>query len=210
MKFKLYNSDGASFDEVEFSNFPVFEGDEGLPALKDALVAYMANVRQGNACVKTRAEVSGTGKKPWRQKGTGHARHGSKRSPIWVGGGVAHGPKPRDFSQKLNKKVKNLAFGRALFDSAENGALALIKDFNLEQPKTAILNAIVEKISAEGTILFVDAFFTQNAVLAARNNKRIFMIDADSLNAWDLVRHDFVLIAQESMERILSRLGADK
>lgn len=100
MKVKVYSSDGAAVKEKEIDNLPVFEGDKGIEALKDSIVSFQANMRQGNACAKMRGEVSGTGKKPWRQKGTGNARHGSRRSPIWVGGGSGARPS----SERLQSK----------------------------------------------------------------------------------------------------------
>jgi len=126
MKFKLYNNTGSSSQEKEISDFPTFEGDRGVNALRQVILAHQANARQGNASTKTRAEVSGTGKKAFRQKGTGMARRGNRRTPIMKGGGVAFGPKPRDYSQKLNKKQRQLALGRALYEQATSGTLNLI------------------------------------------------------------------------------------
>jgi large subunit ribosomal protein L4 len=107
MKLKVYSSDGSSSRDQDFPNLPVFEGDKGVQAVKEVIVAIRANQRQGTRSTKTRGEVSGGGKKPWRQKGTGRARAGSIRSPLWVGGGVVFGPRPRDFSKKINNKVKD-------------------------------------------------------------------------------------------------------
>ena len=119
MKLKVFSPDGASSREQDFDGLPSFEGDRGLQAVKEVIVAINANARLGTHSTKTRGEVRGGGKKPWRQKGTGRARAGSIRSPLWVGGGVLFGPKPRDYSKKINAKVKALvAFSRALFDRA--------------------------------------------------------------------------------------------
>lgn len=205
--FKFYNSDATTVSEIEFKDFPSFEGDKGVRALKDCVVASMANMRQGNACTKMRGQVSGTGKKPWRQKGTGMARHGSKRSPIWVGGGVAHGPHPRDYSQKINKKVKRLALSRALFDCANNGSLIVIDSFNVPEAKTKHFYDITNRINPNGSILAVDEFFQDDVLLAARNLQRVYIIDAHSLNAWDLVRHQTVLISKNAFEFLLNRIN---
>lgn len=205
-KLKVYSSDGTSFNEKEF-NLPTYEGDKGLRSLKDCIVAFQANMRQGNACAKMRGEVSGTGKKPWRQKGTGMARHGSKRSPIWVGGGVAHGPRPRDYTQKINKKVKRLGLGRALFDCVSEGALSIIQSFQIAEPKTKLFNNLISKIRPTGSVLIVDEFFKDDILLSARNIPRVFIIDADSLNAWDLVRHKTVIITEGGFERLMKRVN---
>ena len=119
MKLTVFSSDGKTSSEKDFADIPTFEGDRGLQAVKEVIVAINANNRQGTHSTKTRGEVRGGGKKPWRQKGTGRARAGSIRSPLWVGGGVVFGPKPRDYSKKINAKVKQLAFSRALFDRAD-------------------------------------------------------------------------------------------
>lgn len=206
-KLKVYSSDGASVVEKEFSSLPIYEGDKGLRSLKDCIVAFQANMRQGNACAKMRGEVSGTGKKPWRQKGTGMARHGSKRSPIWVGGGVAHGPRPRDYTQKINKKVKRLGLSRALFDCVSEGSLALIESFHIAEPKTRLFNDLISKIRPTGSVLIVDEFFKDDVLLSARNIPRVFIIDADSLNAWDLVKHQTVIISESGFERLLKRVN---
>lgn len=207
MKLVIYSEDGQSVEEQEFAQIPVFEGDKGLRALKDNIVAIQAGLRQGNACTKTRGEVSGTGKKPWRQKGTGMARHGSKRSPIWSGGGVAHGPRPRNYKQKMNRKLKRLGLARALFDSATAGDLALINQFTALGGKTKAFNARISKIHEKGSILLVDEYFQDEVLLAARNIPRVYMVDADSLNAWDLVRHQKVLLTEKGLERLLRRIN---
>lgn len=207
-KLKVYSADGASIQEKEFKNIPVFEGDKGIRALKDCILAFQANMRQGNACAKMRGEVSGTGKKPWRQKGTGNARHGSKRSPIWRKGGVAHGPRPRDYSQKINKKVKRLGLSRALFDCVSEGSLALIQEYHVDKPKTKLFNDIICRISSKGSVLIVDEFFKDDILLSARNLPRVFIIDADSLNAWDLVRHQTILISENGFESLLKRINS--
>lgn len=142
MKLKVYSSDASKTSEQEF-NVPTFEGDKGVQAVKEVVVAHRANARQGTRSTKTRGEVRGGGKKPWNQKGSGRARAGSNRSPLWSGGGVVFGPKPRDFSKKINNKVKALAFARALFDRASAGEVEVIEAFSPAQPKTKILNKVV-------------------------------------------------------------------
>src|ERR1700729_2800052 len=121
MILKIFSPDGTTSREEDFTGLPVFDGDKGLQAVKEVIVATQANRRQGTHSTKTRGEVRGGGKKPWRQKGTGRARAGSSRSPLWGGGGVVFGPKPRDYSKKVNNRVRALAFSRALFDRASAG-----------------------------------------------------------------------------------------
>lgn len=205
MKLKVFTKDGASSQEKEFNTLRMFTDDKGLTTLHQVLKAYMANLRQGNACAKDRGEVKGTSKKPYRQKGTGMARHGSKRSPIWRTGGVVFGPKPRDYSQKINRRMRQLAFQRALFDCAQEGDLSLIEQITMEQPKTKLFNQLLEKIHPEGKVLVVDLGFEDNTVLSARNMERVFMIDANSVNAWDLVRYDKVLMSEQGFQRVLER-----
>jgi large subunit ribosomal protein L4 len=159
MKLKVYNSDATKSSEQEFK-LPVFEGDKGLQAVKEVVVAHQANARQGTRSTKTRGEVRGGGKKPWNQKGTGRARAGSIRSPLWSGGGVVFGPRPRDFSKKINQKVKALAFSRALYDRAVAGDVEVIEAFTPAQPKTKLMGQVVNRIAPKGRVLLVDAPFT--------------------------------------------------
>ncbi len=204
MKLKVYSPDGAAATEKDFA-LKEFEGKKGLQALKDTVVAYQAGARQGNAKTKDFGEVQGTGKKPWKQKGTGQARHGSRRSPLWVKGAVVFGPRPRDWSLTLNKKVKQLAFQRALFNRATAGGLSLIEKINAEQPKTKIFHTLLTRIHPEGKILLVDEKFEGNTLLAMRNLARVQFVDANSLNAWDLVRYEKVLISEPGFQKILAR-----
>src|SRR5437868_15102304 len=138
MKLTVFNSDGTSSSEKDFANMPTFEGDRGLQAVKEVIVAINANNRQGTHSTKTRGEVRGGGRKPWRQKGTGRARAGSIRSPLWSGGGVVFGPKPRDFSISMPKKMRRLALKSAL--SAKKDVLVVVKDFNdIKEAKTKLM-----------------------------------------------------------------------
>lgn len=205
MKLKIYTADASSNSEKEFENIPTFEGKKGLQALKDVVVAYQANNRQGTSKVKTRSDVNRTGKKFFRQKGTGNARHGDRGAPIFVGGGVAHGPKVRDWSKHINKKVKNLAFRRALFNLAKDGGLDLIEKFDVEQPKTKVFNELISKIEPKGKVLVVDSAFSDKTALAARNLDRVYIVEADSINAWDLIRFNKVVVSEDGFARILER-----
>ncbi len=204
MKLRYYDSEGATGGEKDY-NIPEYEGDKGVQALRQVVLAYQANQRQGNASTKLRSEVSGSGKKPFRQKGTGSARAGSRRSPIWRGGGVVHGPRPRDFGQKINRKVKSLAFGRALFERASEGDVEVIQQFELPEIKTSHFHSLLKKIMPEGDVLLVDDNFSDNTILSARNINRILMTDAASLSPYDLCLFDKILFTQSGIETVIAR-----
>jgi len=208
MKLKVYSSDGATSREQDFPNLPVFEGDKGSQAVKEVIVAIRANQRQGTRSTKTRGEVSGGGKKPWRQKGTGRARAGSIRSPLWVGGGVVFGPRPRDFSKKINNKVKALAFSRALFDRAVAGEIVVIDSVSFAQAKTKLVNEVVGRIEPKGKLLIVDAPFTPESARAARNLSRVYLQEASKLNALDLAQYKKIIVSSAALETILARVKA--
>ena len=136
MKLKVYTKDGSSFTEQDFANIPEFEGDKGLFALKETIVAYRANARQGNASTLDYGHVSGTCRKPFKQKGGGRSRHGTFKSVIHRGGAVVFGPQPRDWSKKINRKAKALALSRAIFDKCAEDGLCVIEEFAAPEKKT--------------------------------------------------------------------------
>jgi large subunit ribosomal protein L4 len=207
MKLTVYSSDGTSSREEEFPGLPVFEGDKGLQAVKEVIVAINANRRQGTHSTKTRGEVSGGGKKPWRQKGTGRARAGSNRSPIWVGGGVVFGPKPRDYSKKINSKVKALAFSRALYDRASAGEIAVIENFTVAPVKTKAAAQIMDRVAPRGRVLLVDARFSDDAARAMRNIERVAFQEAAELNTLDLAQYAKIVVSAAALEQILARVN---
>jgi len=204
MKLTVFTSDASKSSEKEFK-LPTFEGDRGLQAVKEVVVAHRANARQGTRSTKTRGEVRGGGKKPWAQKGTGRARAGSNRSPLWVGGGVVFGPKPRDFSKKINGKVKALAFNRALFDRATAGDVSVIESFAPDVTKTKAMNAVLVRIAPKGKVLLVDAPFTASASRAARNLDRVTLQVASKLNTLDLVQYTKIVVSSQALEQIIAR-----
>ena len=204
MKLKLFTSDATKSSEKEFK-FPTFEGDRGLQAVKEVVVAHQANARQGTRSTKTRGEVSGGGKKPWAQKGTGRARAGSIRSPLWGGGGVVFGPKPRDFSKKINGKVKALAFTRALFDRATAGDISVIETFTSKDAKTKAMSQVIGRIAPKGKVLIVDAPFTSEAQRAARNLNRVTLQEAAKLNTLDLVQYSAIVVSSKALDQIIAR-----
>jgi large subunit ribosomal protein L4 len=210
MKLTVFSPDGKTSSEKDFANIPTFEGDRGLQAVKEVIVAINANNRQGTHSTKTRGEVRGGGKKPWRQKGTGRARAGSIRSPLWSGGGVVFGPKPRDYSKKINAKVKQLAFSRALFDRASAGEIAVIEQFDTTAKKTKAVNAVVCRIAPKGRVLLVDAPFTAEAARASRNIERVSLQDASKLNTLDLAQYAKIIVSTKALDAIIARLNGGK
>jgi len=210
MKLKVFSSDGKTSREQDFAGLPTFEGDKGLQAVKEVIVAINANNRLGTHSTKTRGEVSGGGKKPWRQKGTGRARAGSTRSPIWVGGGVVFGPKPRDYSKKINSKVKALAFSRALFDRVSAGEVDVIEAFEVNPVKTKVLNQVIGRIAPEGKILIVDAEFTADTARAACNLERVALQEASTLNTLDLAQYKKIIVSSKGLEAIIARVNGGK
>jgi len=210
MKLKVFSSDGKTSREQDFAGLPTFEGDKGLQAVKEVIVAINANNRLGTHSTKTRGEVSGGGKKPWRQKGTGRARAGSTRSPIWVGGGVVFGPKPRDYSKKINSKVKSLAFSRALFDRASAGEVDVIDKWEVAPVKTKVLNEIITRIAPKGKILIVDHEFTADTARAVCNLARISVQEASALNTLDLAQYKKIIVSSKALETIIARVNGGK
>lgn len=210
MKFTVFNSDATTSSEKDFAGLPTFEGDKGLQAVKEVIVAINANNRQGTHSTKTRGEVRGGGKKPWRQKGTGRARAGSIRSPLWVGGGVVFGPKPRDYSKKINGKVKDLAFSRALFDRAVAGEIAVIEQFVSAAAKTKAMNVVVARIAPKGKILLVDAPFAADTARASRNIARVTLQEAAKLNTLDLAQYKKIIVSTKALEAIIARVKGGK
>jgi large subunit ribosomal protein L4 len=210
MKLTVFSSDGKSSSEKEFAGLPTFEGDKGLQAVKEVVVAINANNRQGTHSTKTRGEVRGGGKKPWRQKGTGRARAGSIRSPRWGGGGVVFGPKPRDYSKTINGKVKSLAFSRALFDRATAGEIAVVEQFKLQSAKTKVVNELVGRIAPKGRVLLVDAPFAADTARAARNIDRVTLQEAAKLNTLDLCQYQKILVSTKALEAIIARVNGGK
>jgi large subunit ribosomal protein L4 len=207
MKLIVFSSDGKTSSEKDFASLPIFEGDKGLQAVKEVIVAINANNRQGTHSTKTRGEVRGGGKKPWRQKGTGRARAGSIRSPLWGGGGVVFGPKPRDYSKKINAKVKQLAFSRALFDRAIAGEIAVIEQFDAKALKTKAVNEVVGRIAPKGRVLLVDAPFAAGTARASRNIERVTLQDASKLNTLDLAQYAKIIVSSKALETILARVN---
>ncbi|MEM8868285.1 MAG: 50S ribosomal protein L4 [Verrucomicrobiota bacterium] len=206
MKLKVYSADGTSSSEKEYSQFPELEGDKGVAALRQVVLAQQANKRQGTASTKTRAEVAGSGKKLFRQKGSGTARQGDRRTPHQRHGGIAHGPKPRDYSQKINRKMKTLALQRALFESATEGSISVIENLEVKEPKTKLFNQVLTTVLPKhGKVLIVDDAFENNTALAARNIDGVALSEAGDLSVLDIVRYRHIIVSAKGIETVLTR-----
>ncbi len=180
--------------------------DRGEQAVRDTVVGRAAYLRAGTASTLSKGEVSGSNKKPWKQKGTGRARAGLKQSPVWRGGGVAFGPKPRDFSVKVNKKVAKLAFRRVLSDRIADGTLVLVDDLSLSAPKTKELAKVLKALSAENALLVVKAA-DEKLTLASRNMPGVEVSTAVGAGVYQLLSHDKVLVARAAWEDLAARLA---
>ncbi|MGA0436024.1 MAG: 50S ribosomal protein L4 [Limisphaerales bacterium] len=207
MKVNVQNTKGDSVEELEI-NFDAFEDDsKGLQAVHDAVVAYRASQRSGTACAKTRSEVAGTGKKPWRQKGTGRARAGSKQSPIWRGGGVVFGPRPRSFRKDINKKTRKLALRKALSERFKAGEVLVVDQVQMDQPKTKDVIRLLDQLKVDGTALIVTGEVNANAQLSARNIPYVDVTTSDSLNTYDTLKYDCLILTKDALSGLESRLS---
>jgi large subunit ribosomal protein L4 len=211
MKLKLYTKDGQFKEEREYGSLPSFDDcDRSESILKKAILAYRANLRQGTACAKKRDEVAGSGKKPWRQKGTGRARHGSKRSPIWTHGGVVFGPRPRDYSQKLSRKEKQLALKMSFFGKAQKGQILVIEEFFADKPQTKEMNTIVNRIfQEERKVLLIDDTFAANVALSLRNIEHVFLIESSSVNALEIMKYRNILFTERALQTLAARMNSE-
>jgi large subunit ribosomal protein L4 len=207
MKFAVKNIKGVAQGDLEV-NIPAIEAGHGDQAVHQTVVAYMAAQRSGTACTKTMGEVAGSGKKPWRQKGTGRARAGSFASPLWRGGGVVFGPKPRDFRQKLPKSMRQLALKKAFAARCESGDVVVVEDFKLSAPKTKELAQVLSTLDLDGgTLLMVVASQDLNLELAARNMVGVELTTSAELNTYQVLRSDKMLITKGAMALIEQRLA---
>jgi large subunit ribosomal protein L4 len=201
MKLTVTDLKGNGQGELEVQ-FAVIEDGKGDQAVHDTVVAYMAAQRSGTACTKTVGEVAGSNKKPWKQKGTGRARAGSLRSPLWRGGGVVFGPKPRDFSKKVNLKTKKLALRRALSERLRAGDIMVVDGLALAAPKTKEFVGVLDSLKIDGTVLLIDNIENKNLRLAAGN---VSYADITYL----VLKNDKIVITRSAFAKIEARLKKD-
>ncbi|WP_188208009.1 50S ribosomal protein L4 [Alkalibacillus aidingensis] len=199
-KVALYNQAGSQVGDAELAE-NVFGIEPNEKVLKEAIVMQQASKRQGTHKVKGRSEVSGGGRKPWRQKGTGRARQGSIRSPQWVGGGTVFGPTPRSYSYKLPKKVRRLALLSALASKVKTEDIFVLDGLNIEAPKTKEVVSMLNSFNVEGKALIVTADADENVARSANNLPGVEVLSLDQINVLDLVKHDTLFITKEAAEK---------
>lgn len=179
-----------------------FATDVNIPAMHQVVTAQLAAARQGTHKTKTRAEVSGGGRKPWKQKGTGRARQGSTRSPQWVGGGVAHGRTPKDWSVRVNKKLRRVALSSALTDRAANSRISVVRELAFNEPKTRDAAALLSALGNSGRVLIVLADLDQSTMKSFRNIEGAHVLVIDQLNTHDIVVSDYVVFDEAALPLI--------
>jgi|SRR4051812_9011206 len=208
MKLKVRDTKGKEQGELDVK-FELVEGGKGTQAVHDTVVAYNAAQRMGTACTKTMGEVAGTGKKPWRQKGTGRARAGSFASPLWRGGGVVFGPKPRDFGKKVSRKTKQLALRKALSERLKAGDVIVVDDLKLGSSKTKDFVGVLSALELSGSALIVAQSADKNLTLASRNVPNVALTTSESLNTYDVLRPDKLVFTRGAFEQVESRLSKE-
>jgi large subunit ribosomal protein L4 len=208
MKLTVKDIKGNAQGEVDF-DFPEVESGKGNQAVHDVVVAYQAAQRSGTACTKNVGDVNGTNKKPWRQKGTGRARAGSFASPLWRGGGVVFGPKPRSYRKTVSKSTRYLALRKALGERLKAGDVIVIDDFKLETPKTKGFLSFLLALEIDGTALLVSGEPNKNLSLASRNVPLVQLTTATDLNTYEVVRYDKLIFTRTALEKLQERLKND-
>ena len=196
----VYNIEGKEVDKLEL-NDNVFGVEINEHLVHLAVVSQLANGRQGTQSAKTRSEVSGGGRKPWRQKGTGHARQGSTRSPQWTGGGVVFAPKPRDYSFKMNKKEKRIALLSALSSKVADNKIVVLDAFNLDEIKTSKFVQILDNLKAPKALV-VTKDKDEKVVLSARNIPTVKTTMTNSLNVYDILKYDSLVLTKDAVAAI--------
>ena len=186
------------------------EREKGKQAVQDTIVGFLAGRRSGSASTKNRAMVRGSEAKPWRQKGTGRARAGNARSPIWRGGGVVFGPSPRSYSKKVNANVRKLALKRTFTARLDEEAITIIDVFNLENPKTKFMVATLNAIGVGENVLIIDDGEDNKVVLSSRNLPKVTLVSAKTVNAYHLLLHKKIVLTKKALELLEQRLGKKK
>lgn len=201
MKLSVYKIDGSeSSEKIELPS-NVFEIEPNHHLIYQAVRTYLSNQRQGTHKTKERSEVRGGGKKPWRQKGRGTARAGTMRSPVWVGGGTVHGPRPHTYKLNMTKKSAQLARKSALSLKAKNGEIMVVEDINFEKPKTKDFSSILKNLSIEGKkVLMLTVKGNDNVYKSGRNLPKVNVLNADSAATYDLVNNQMIVIQKSAVE----------
>ena len=200
-KVALYNMEGVKTGSMEVSD-SIFCAEVNNSVLHTVITNYLANQRQGTQSTKTRTEVRGGGIKPWRQKGTGRARQGSIRAPQWTGGGVALGPKPRDYRYSINKKLKKIALRSALSAKYEAYEIYVVEDLKMDEIKTATIAKMLKGMEIDSKALIETAELDKNVYKSARNIKGVTPTYVDVLNTYEVLKHDKFIISKEAVAKI--------
>jgi large subunit ribosomal protein L4 len=208
MKLTIQDIKGKSQGEYEVK-FALIENGKGTQAVHDTVVAFNAAQRSGTACTKNVGEVAGTNKKPWKQKGTGRARAGSFRSPLWRGGGVVFGPKPRDFSKKVSRSTRQLALRKALSERLSAGDVLVVDEIKLSSPKTKDFVGVLSALKVDGTALIVAQAVDKNLTLATRNVAHVQLTTSDALNTYQILRSDKLVFTRGAFEKVEERLNKE-
>ena len=205
-KLKVWNQEGKIVEEIEL-NPKIFDGKVNHALIYQAVVTYLANQRRGLASTKTRGEVKGSGRKPWPQKGTGRARVGSIRSPLWRGGGIVFGPKPRDYSKKLPQRMKNLALKSALNAKLKDDQIMIIEDIKIDKPKTKEAVSILRNLNLNGEkIRIVIDKEDRNLKLAVRNLEKVELEKAETLTTYTALDCKKLIITKDSLKKLEERI----
>lgn len=200
-KVALYNMEGKQIGDIEL-NEAIFGAKINEALMHQVVVNQLANRRQGTAATKTRSFVRGGGRKPWRQKGTGRARVGSIRSPLWVGGGVTFGPAPRNYSYRIPKKARRQALKSALSAKVRDGKLIVLDQLTIEQPKTKLMVNLLKALNAEKKPLIVIGDWDTNIELATRNIPKALLLKSSGLNVYDVLNHDQVIFTKDALTKL--------
>lgn len=200
-KVKVYNMSGEEVEEIEL-NEEIFGVEINNHVVYEVVKNQLANKRQGTQSVKTRAEVRGGGRKPWRQKGTGRARQGSIRAPHFTGGGVSFAPKPRDYSYKVPKKVRRLALKSVLTSKVETGEIIVIDRIDLEGPKTKEMANFLANIKADKKALIVMDEKNMNVIKSANNIPNVTTTLVNTLNVYDILKHNSFIITKDAVKKV--------
>jgi large subunit ribosomal protein L4 len=208
MKLDVYKIDGSKSGETITLDENIFGIEPNNHVLYLTIKAHLANKRQGTHKAKERNEVRGGGRKPWKQKGRGTARAGTTRSPLWVGGGTIFGPKPRDYSQSINKKVKKLARKSALSSKAKAEQIVVVEDFNFENPKTKEFASVIKSLNLEGKkILLLTSENLENVYKSGRNISKVNILEASNASTYDLVNNQVLVLQKGALDKIVSSLN---
>ena len=196
-----------SVEAAKAADIEIIQNRKYTQALHDTIVALRAGRRSGSANTKTKAEVNLSGAKPWRQKGTGRARAGYKASPVWVGGGVVFGPKPRDYSKKVNRKVSKLALRKAFSERVNGGDVLVVPSFQVAEPKTKKFLTLLQSITPETSTLVVSTEFDASTILSGRNLPGARLATALEVNSEDLLRYRKVVVTNDALPVLAKRMA---